>query len=172
MKKIRLLFAALALVFCAALVTGCGSAADDLFSGTYDQWYKYNGTTTIPLSSADDDSSQTSTLKSVEVYCKFDPSSGLKVAIQASKAQNLEIFNGLATQTVNVTMGGTKDYTLEQFGSGKWSALYLTGKFEKSSTPKIVSSPSECILLDNFENYKIQWKKVLANFILNNLLGE
>ncbi len=172
MKTLKLIFAS-ALLLCAVFMTSCGSAAD-VFEGTYNQWYKYDGSARIPLGAIDDETegSNTSMLKDVEVYCKFNPSAGLIVAIQASKEQNIEVFNGLGTTTAKVIMGGKKEYTLEQFGKAKWIGVYSTVKLAKASEPKIVSNPEECITLDSFSNFKIQWKKVLANLILNKLLGE
>ena len=179
MKNKRFGFFAAALCFCALFMTACSSSGSDsgiesLFAGTYNQWYKYNGSAQIPLGAADDDTegSNTSLLKSVELYCKFNPAAGLTIAVQASKEQNIEVFNGLGTTTANVTMGGTKEYGLDKFGMAKWIAVYSAVNLKSSSTPKIVSNPDECIKLDNFDNFKIQWKKVLANLLVNKLLGE
>ncbi|MBQ9626712.1 MAG: hypothetical protein IJR40_06010, partial [Treponema sp.] len=97
---------------------------------------------------------------------------GFVVAIQASKDQNVDILGGLSEATVKVTAGGKKEYTLEQFGKGKWIALISAVPMSVSAEPKIISSPDECIMLDNLANFKIQWKKVLANFLLTKLLGE
>ena len=172
MKTVKSIFAA-ALCFCALFMTSCGSAGD-VFEGTYNQWYKYDGSAKIPLGAIDDETegSNTSVLKDVEVYCKFNPSSGLTVALQASKEKNIDVFNGLGTTSVNMIMGGKKEYSLEQFGKGKWIAVYSTVKLVKADAPKVVTNPDECITLDSFDNFKIQWKKVLANLLVNKLLGE
>ncbi len=174
MKTLRLIFAA-ALLLCAMVMAGCSdSGAVDLFEGTYNQWYKYDGSAKIPLGAVDDETtgSNTSWLKNVDVYCKFNPAAGLTVALQASKDQNIDVFNGLATTTTKITMGGKKEYSLEQFGKAKWIAVYSTVKLTKTDAPKVVTNPDECITLDNFDNFKIQWKKVLANLLVNKLLGE
>ncbi len=172
MKATRFIFAAAALLCVAAFFSSCGST-EDVFSGTYNKWYKYNGSTSsILLGSSEDDSAASKTLKSVELFCKFNPTSGFVVAIQASKDQNVDILGGLSEAAVKVTAGGKKEYTLEQFGKGKWIALISAVPMSVSAEPKIISSPDECIMLDNLDNFKIQWKKVLANFLLTKLLGE
>lgn len=172
MKAIRIIFAA-ALLCAAAFLTGCSNGDADPFAGTYDKWYKYNGSTsTILLGSSEDDSSASKTLKSVELYCKFNPTSGLIVAIQASKDQNVDILGGLTSTTVQVIAGGKKEYSAAQFGRGKWIVVLSAVPMSASSEPKVISSPDQCIMLDNLDNFKIQWKKVLANFLLQKLLGE
>ncbi len=174
MKSIRYLFIA-ALIFTAAVFVSCGGSdtVQDLYGGTYNQWYKYNGSqNTILLGSSEDDSSARTTLKSIEVYCKFDPSSGFIVALQAATSQNVDIFGGLSEASVKVIAGGKKEYTLAQFNLVKWIALYTTVPLTKASTPKIISDPDSCIMLDNIDNFKIQWKKVLVNILLTKLLGE
>ena len=172
MKAKHYVFAAAAILLCATFFSACGSAADDLLGGTYNQWYKYNGTAEISFGTSDDDNADESgKLKNVEVYFRFNPSTGLTVALQASRNQNVTVL-GVAETDVDLTIGETKDYTLEQFGQGKWMLLYSTGKLEKTGTPKVVSDPDSCIKLSSINDFKFQWKKVLANFILNNLLGE
>jgi hypothetical protein len=107
-------------------------------------------------------------LKDVEFYVKYNPDKGLDIAIQADKEQNIEVFNGLATTTANVTMGGTHTFKANEFGTTLWSALVLLPSvLDESGTPKIVSNPDECIKLDNFDNFKIQWQKVLATYLVN-----
>lgn len=174
MKAIRFIFAAATLFCAAAIFSSCsGTGTEDVFSGTYNKWYKYTGSTsTILLGSSEDDSSASKTLKNVEMFCKFDPSSGLIVAVQAAKDQNVDIFGGLTEATVKVTAGGKKEYSLEQFGKGKWIAVMSTVPLTVSSAPKVITSPEECIMLDNLADFKIQWKKILANYLLTKLLGE
>ena len=174
MKKFLTMISAAAVLLCGILFTSCGAAAAvvDYLAGTYNTWYKYTGTATIPLGNSEDDletSAALKTLEGVEFFVYFNPQNGLKVALQASKDQNVELYNGLVNTNMKVYMGGTKDYTAEQFGSIRWSALITTGKFVPATTPKIVSNPEECILL-NAQSFKIQWKKVLANYLINLLL--
>ena len=177
MKKFLTMFGAAAVLLCGILFTSCSNGSDNsnanaiglqtIITSTYGKWYKYSGSKTIkiPLSDVDDEnaSSQKHELQNVDVYVYFQPDTGLKVAVQAEKEQNVEIFNGLLTQSVNVTMGGVKQYDADKFGSGKFTA---------SDTPKIVAHPDQCIKLDDFADYKIQWKKVLTNVLINYLLGE
>lgn len=176
MKKFLTKISLAAVLLCSLIFTSCGAAAAvvDYMSGTYDKWYKYNSTVSIPLGDSEDDSENAATqktLQAAEFYVKFNPQSGLVVAIQASKDQNVQLYNGLVNTNMKVTIGGTKEYTTEQFGSGRWIALYATGKFDpQTAAPKIISSPDECILL-NAQSFKIQWKKVLANYLINLLLN-
>ena len=186
MKKFLTMISAAAVLLCGILFTSCSNGSDNsnanaigiqtIISSTYGQWYKYSGSKTIkiPLSDRDDEdaSSQKHELKDVDVYVWFKPDTGLKIAVQAQKEQNVEVFNGLLTQSVNVTMGGVKEYGPESFGSVRWTALILAGKFTATTAPKIVTNPDECIKLDDFADYKIQWKKVLTNILINYLLGE
>ena len=175
MKAIRSVFVAAAIFCAAALLTSCGSkdSFEELFAGTYNQWYKYKGSqNSISLGSSEDDSEAGKTLKNVEVFCKFNPASGLTIAVQASTSQNIDVLGGIAGTDVKLTTGGKKEYSLEQFNQAKWIGLYTAVPMSSSGTPKIISSPDECILLDNLSDLKIQWKKVLAKFLLTNLLGE
>ncbi len=186
MKKFLTMISAVAVLLSGILFTSCSNGSDNsnanaiglqtIITSTYGKWYKYSGSKTIkiPLSDVDDEntSSQKHELQNVEVYVFFKPDTGLKVAVQAEKSQNVEIFNGLLTQSVNVTMGGVKEYEPEKFGTMRWAALILAGKFTETTAPKIFTNPDECIKLDDFADYKIQWKKVLTNVLINYLLGE
>ena len=178
MKKFTKILSAAALILCGVIVMGCGvaDAIKDTVEGTYDQWYKYNGTTKIdiPLGDTDDenDSSKLHDLKDVEFYVYFNPEDGLKVAIQTTKQENVELLNGLIEQSVDVTIGGVKEYTIEDFGKVKWTSLMTIVPLKAVSAPKIVSDPDSCVKLDNLKDYKIQWKKVLKKTLINTLLGE
>ena len=176
MKKFLTMFGAAAVLLCGVLFTSCGAAAAvvDYYAGTYNNWYKYNGTATIPLGNSTDDAEDSAAIKNlegVEFFVKFNPQTGLIVAVQASKDQNVELYNGLINTNMKVYMGGKKEYTAEQFGYYRWIALLGTGKFSQVPTPKIISNPEECILLDE-NNFKIQWKKVLRNYLINLLFPE
>ncbi len=178
MKKFTKILGAAALLLCGLMITGCGAAEaiKEQLESTYDQWYKYNGTTKIdiPLGDTDDenDSSKLHDLKDVEFYVYFNATDGLKVAIQTTKQDNVELLNGLIEQTVDVTIGGVKEYPVESFGKAKWTSLTAIVPLKAVSAPKIVTSPDECVKLDNIKNYKIQWKKVLKKTLINTLLGE
>ena len=178
MKKFTKILGAAALLLCGLMITGCGvaDAIKEQLEGTYDEWYKYNGNTTIdiPLGASDEaeDSAKTYDLKSVEFYVYFNTTTGLKVAVQSTKEQNIELYNGLFSTSTELTMGGVQTYPIETFGVAKWTALIATGYFVQSSEPKISSNPEECIKLDDFDKCKIQWKKVLKQTLLNTLLGE
>ena len=178
MKKFTKILSAAALILCGVIFMGCGvaDAIKDTVEGTYDQWYKYNGTTKIdiPLGDTDDenDSSKLHDLKDVEFYVYFNPENGLKVAIQSTKEQNIELYNGLFSTSTKITMGGVKKYPAENFGVAQWTALIATGKFDQANEPKVSANPDECITLDDFDNCKIQWKKVLRETLINTLLGE
>ncbi len=181
MKKIMKIMTAAALL-CTVLFASCAvaEAVKESVNDSYKQWYKYkNGDKKIDIpvldsTTADNDTTEESTtkLKNAELYFYFDPDVGLKVAIQSTTQQEVQLLKGLYTTTMDVVMGEVKDYPLSDFGKGKWAALWGSGKIEKASAPKVVTNPTECILLGAENKPKIQWKKVLANYLLNKLLED
>ena len=181
MKKIMKIMTAAALL-CTVLFASCAvaEAVKESVSDSYKQWYKYkNGDKQIDIpvldsATADNDTTEESTtkLKNAELYFYFDPDVGLKVAIQSTTQQEVQLLKGLYTTTMDVVMGEVKDYPLSDFGKGKWAALWGSGKIEKASAPKVVTNPTECILLGAENKPKIQWKKFLANYLLNKLLDD
>ena len=181
MKRITRLFAVMAVIVSVFMMSGC--AFD--WSQTYNTWYKYNNAAglSIPVVAKADSESDTTGIASgmmenAEFYVYFDPDDGLTVAIQSTQAQQIAIGGGLLTTSVDVVTGGSKQYTKEQFGGVKWAALYTTGAFRESDTPKVISNPEQCIILaGNDENgganqFNFQWKKVLRSILLEQLLGE
>lgn len=170
MKKYVKLFVAAAVLLCGLVLTGCG--VKDYVEQTYDTWYQYEydgSAIKIPLGATDGEDAQTlKYLEDVEFYVLYNPDEGLTVAIQADTQQNIEIFNGLGSIPTEITTGGSHTFNSNEFGKVLWSTLVLlpTG-LEESTTPKIVSNPDECVKLDNFANIKIQWKKVLATYLVN-----
>lgn len=178
MKKFSKILCAAALLLYGFMITGCGAAEaiKEQLEGTYDKWYKYNGNTKIdiPLGDTDDenDSSKLHDLKDVEFYVYFNEQDGLKVAIQTTKEENVEMLGGLIEQKVDVTIGGVKEYTIDEFGKAKWTSLISIVPRQEVSAPKIVADPDACVKLDNLKDYKIQWKKVLKKTLINTLLGE
>ena len=181
MKKIITIMTAAALLLSAVVFTSCGvaEAIKDTVEGSYNKWYKYKSTKQINVpvlssSDTDDDSTaeSTQTLKNAEIYFYFNPDSGLKVAVQSVTTQDVTMLNGLIGTKVDFVIGSTKDFSLNDFGKVKWTALWSSGKIEKASAPKIVTNPDECILLDGTNQPKIQWRKFLANYLLNKLLDD
>lgn len=170
MKKYSKLIVAAAVLLCGLVLTGCG--VKDYVEQTYDTWYQYEydgSAIKIPLGASDGENVQElHTLEGVEFYVRYNPDDGLEVAIQADKEQNVEVFSGLVNAPAKVTMGGTHKFNTNEFGTTLWAALVLlpTG-LDESSTPKIVAKPDECIKLDDYDNFKIQWKKVLATYLVN-----
>ena len=170
MKKFLTIMTAATVLLCSTVLTSCGAA--DLIAETYDTWYKYEKTVTIPLGTdidATSTESEAHSLKDAELYVYFDPDDGLTIAVQSTSSQDVEMLGGLITQTVDVVIGGTKQYDNTQFGKGKWAALWASGKFQKASEPKVSSEPEKCVILagDDKRDFKIQWKKVLLNYLLN-----
>ena len=182
MKKITKLFVGLVLFSSTLLLSGCMFD----WTTTYDNWYKYKKAEglDIPIvdaanaeAEADATGIASGTMKNAEMYVCFNPDKGLTIAIQSTKEQQIDIASGLLTTSVDVVTGGTKTYPKESFGKAKWMALYGTGLFEESKTPKVISNPSECIILASDENgeankFDFQWKKVLKQILINKLLGE
>ncbi len=179
MKKFLKIMTAAAVLLCGMVLTSCG--LKEVVADSYNTWYKYKSDKEIDIpliadSATDDDNAQESDqkLKNAEIYLYFDPDAGLTVSVQSKTTQTASFFNGLYSQTVTTYIGGNKQYTAEEFGSGKWTVLWTSGKIEKSSEPKIHSNPNECIDLSGTKQNgaKIQWKKFLANYLLKSFLGE
>lgn len=182
MKKITKLITGLMLLSGVFLLSGCMFD----WTQTYDTWYKYNKVegVSVPIvdaanaeSDADATGIASGVMENAEFYVCFNPDKGLTVAVQSTKAEEISIGGGLLTTSVDVVTGGSKTYTPEQFGKVKWVALYGTGLFEESSTPKVISNPDQCIILASDEEgganqFNFQWKKVLKQILINQLLGE
>ena len=182
MKKITKLFIGLIILSSTLLLSGCMFD----WTQTYDTWYKYNKVDglDVPIvdaanaeSEADATGIASGVMSNAEFYVCFNPDKGLTIAIQSTKEQQIDIAGGLLTTSVDVVTGGTKTYAPAQFGKVKWVALYGTGLFVESSTPKVVSNPDQCIILASDEEgganqFNFQWKKVLKQILINKLLGE
>ena len=181
MKKLTKLFACLVIFASSLMLTSC------LFDweATYDTWYRYiGGELDIPVvekANADADSvasSATGDLKNAEFYVCFSPDKGLTVAVQSTKEQEISIAGGLLTTTANITTGGSKTYTGNQFGTIRWKLLYGTGLFVEDDTPKVIAKPEECIILAGDDEtggankFDFHWKKVLRTILINQILGE
>lgn len=173
MKKISKFIATLSILAAIFLMVGCG--VKDLVK--YDTWYKYNkeGGLDIPIGAYGTGDSETAAgqlMENAELYVYYNKTDGLKLAIQSTKTQNIEIAGGLLSTSVDIVTGATKDYPTSEFGTGRWSALVLSGNFTECSTPKIVAHPEQCIDLSNSDAFTFQWKKVLKQILINKLLGE
>ena len=181
MKKIITIMTAAAVLLSAILFTSCGvaEAIKDTVESSYHKWYKYKSSSQINIpvlsaSESDEDTTaeSTQTLKNAEIYFYFNPDSGLTVAVQSTSSQDVDMLNGLISQRVDFVIGSKKRFALNDFGKVKWTALWSSGKIEKASAPKVVTNPDECILLDGTNQPKIQWRKFLANYLLNKLLDD
>lgn len=173
MKKMTKLVAAMAILASVLMMCGCGlkSAIDS----THNKWYKYNKAEGIDIPLGADTSADAASavdLKNAEFYVYFDDDNGLLVAVQSTKSENVELYKGLLTQTVDITVGSTKQYTKEEFGTAKWTAMIALGNFTQCEAPKIVANPEQCFIITNALENGIQWKKVLANILLDSLLSE
>lgn len=181
MKKIMKIMTAAALL-CTVLFAGCAvaEAVKESVNDSYKQWYKYKSgdkQINIPMVNStaedtDDAAESSRTLKNAEIYFYFDQDVGLTVAVQSVTTQDVELMNGLLKDKVDFVVGETHAYPLEKFGKRKWAALWGSGKIEKTSAPKIFTNPDQCIQLNKENGPKIQWKKFLANYLLNKLLDD
>ena len=178
MKKFAKIMTVAAVLLCGLMITACGAAhaIKQQIEGTYNQWYQYNGSTQIdiPLGDVDDesDSSKKHDLKNAELYLYFDSSDGLKIAVQTTKQENVEMLGGLIEQTVDVTIGGVKEYSINDFGKVRWASVIAAVPLKQVDEPMISAHPEKCVKLENLKDYKIQWKKVLKKTLINTLLGE
>ena len=174
MKKIINVLLALAVFAGAFMLSGCGIRE----YAKYDTWYKYKSANgiDIPVGATGTENSETAVgqmMENAELYVCYNETNGLKIAVQSTKEQKIEIAGGLLETSVDVVTGGTKEYTKEEFGPGKWTTLIVvTGKFEESKAPKIVTNPEQCINITNNEKFTFQWKRVLREILINKLLGE
>ena len=173
------------LIILASALMLCSCAFD--WSQTYDTWYKYDNASGLNIPVVDKENSEAEAdakgiasgmMKNAEFYVCFNPDDGLTIAIQSTKAEEISIAGGLLTTSVDVVTGASKQYTKEQFGKVRWAALYATGAFKESSEPKVISNPEQCIILagnkadGNANQFDFQWKKVLRQILIEQLLGE
>ena len=178
MKKLTKLFACLVIFASSLLLTSCLFDWEE----TYNTWYRYRGEDLeIPIvesANAESDAADiaSDTLEDAEFYVMFDPDEGLTVAIESTTEQTISVGNGLLTTTADVVTGGYKTYTGKAFGTLRWKTLYASGVIEESDTPEVIAHPDKCIILasDDGEASKLNfhWKKILAQILINKLLGE
>ena len=133
----------------------------------------------IPVSDLSDadsmDSSAGKLMENAQLYVYYDEDDGLTVAVQSTKAQKIQLAGGLLETSVDVVTGATKKYTTKEFGMVKWGLLVASGLFETTSTPEVVAHPDRCIILageGEGAEFSFQWKKLLKNILLEQLLGE
>ena len=179
MKKMTRFIAAAAIILSGLLLVSCGATETikEIIDSTHKTWYKYSGSTNIEIPLGADDNSDSSesseNLQNAEIYVYYDH--GLTVAVQSVSEHDVELYGGLFSTTQEVVVGGTKTYTEEEFGTGKWTALLAAANFKKQNgAPKIVSDPEHCIVVsgDGAQNLKIQWKKFLKQKLVDKLLGD
>ena len=192
MKKITKIIVAAAILLSGLLLVSCEAAQTiketvvESVNDSYKRWYKYNKPINVPLlaSTASDDTAVESDqkLKDAEIYFYFNPNAdeddaGLTVSIQSQTEQTVELLKGLYSQQMTITVGANNVYSLNDFKKAHWYALWGSGKIEKASEPKIHSTPDECVVIGGNQekdkeakDAKIQWKKVLANYLLKSLL--
>lgn len=176
MKKLSIMISTAMLLLCGFVFSGCG--LKEVVADSYDTWYKYKSDKQldIPIAPAtsDEDSDTGMNLQNAEIYVFYNQDNGLTLAVQSETKQTVSLLQGFYEQEMSIVVGGTKEYPVETFGKIKWTALWSSGKLEKASEPLIHSAPDKCIVIggDKAADAKIQWKKVLANYLLNSVLEE
>ena len=180
MKKITGALTVLCILIGAMMTVSCNMAdsLQQILQRSYNKWYKYTGNANlgdIPLGSDEDaeEGAELNSLKNAEYYFYYNPDDGLTLAIQAKVEQQVELLKGLATTKLETYAGGTKEYPKEEFGIVKWTALISNIPLQQCEEPEISANPEKCIKLygEGAGDFKIQWKKVLAQKLLTVLLG-
>ena len=180
MKKFTKILGVTALLFCVVMITGCGvaEAIKDTVEGSYNKWYKYEGSNNLEIpvlseneSDTDQTAESTNKLKNAEIYLLYNLDEGLTVAVQSKQKQEVSFLGGLYTNEVTVPMGGTTKISKDKFNAAAWGILWASGKIKKSSTPEIVADPEGCIVIsgEDLTKPKIQWKKFISNYLLQML---
>ena len=169
MKKINSLFAVLAIICGALILSGC--VFNDPYASTYDTWYKYNGTVDVPTGNDDsEDDSATGSLKGADVYVYFDGDNKLILAIQKDTTETVDVAGGLLQTDVAITTGGVKEF---EKSKPTWVTIYSFGSWRKvSEPPKIYSDPEHCVNFTDAAKNGIQFKKMLKKMLINKLLGD
>lgn len=179
MKKLTRTFFILSILLSTFVFSACGlvGSAKQVIEQTYDQWYVYEGDSSIKIplgadAEADENSADTSYLNNVDIYLYFSPGDGLTVAIQSETQQNVEVLGGLLSQNVKVYSGGTKKYP--KINALGWASIVANIPLETADEPEVSAHPENCLILagDDAKNFKIQWKKVLARIIYKKFIGE
>ena len=183
MKKYVKVIAIAAVLLSGLMLAGCAAAQTiketviENVNDSYNKWYKYKSKKQIDIpiaSTSASDDEDISKLENAEIYVCFNPDKGLTVSIQSETTQTVELLKGLYQQEMKITVGGNKEYPLEDFGKKSWYTLWGSGKLEKASEPKIHAHPEECVLIgsEKAPGAKIQWKKLLANYLIGSLLED
>ena len=183
MKKLLKIMTAAAVMLCGLALTGCGlkEIVKQTVDDSYNQWFKYKSDKQIsipllPAATDDLDTTEESTqkLENAEIYLYYDPAVGLTVSIQSQTVQTVELLSGLYSQDMTITVGANKQYTADEFKKPKWYALWGSGKIEESDEPEIHAHPEKCVVIGEgkAQNAKVQWKKFLANYLLDSLLED
>ena len=129
---------------------------------TYDTWYVYDSELSLPIAEPNRDGSG-GVLNNAQLYVRFDADDGLEVLVCTTKAQTISYLGGAYEVEANLTTGGKKEYSTEQFGPVRWSGLMATGRFEEEDPPKID------IQLDSVLNGEFNLKRLLAQLLLAQL---
>ena len=194
MKKIFKTLVAASVLLCGFVFTSCGYLLEKEKEGNEDLsltdyyinlklqktekiWFKYQGTIKeIPIGDITDtdESKETGKLENAEIYFYFDRDKGLKVAIQAESEQQVGLLGGAITTQMKVITGSVHVY--EDFTAKKWIALTdgAGTALKEDVEPKVSSNPEECFIIGGEEanTVTVQWKRVLAEIILNQLFKE
>lgn len=169
MKKITKLIAVLSIVASVFMMCGCG--LKDAIDTKHNTWCKYEKGVDIPLG---DDTSETTaaakTMAGAELYLYYSDTNGLLVVVQKDTEATVQVLG--IPQTMTVTTGAKKQYTKDQFKALEWDGLAISGKISKCDTPKLISNPDGCYDVSEIFTEGVQWKKVLANILVNQLLSD
>ena len=169
MKKIMNVLLAVALLAGAVMMCGCG--LKDAIDTKHNTWCKYERGVDIPLGEDTSESATAvKTMAGAELYLYYSDTDGLQVVVQKETEASVQVLG--IPQTMTVTTGAKKQYTKDQFKPLEWDGLAISGKISECDTPKFVSDHDSCYDVSEIFTEGVQWKKVLANILVNQLLSE
>lgn len=166
MKKIGSILLVLSVLLSTLVITSCSDDPElDPFASTYNKWYVYTDTVNVPVADEDtSDATKDGILKDAKIYVRYNTDEGLELKVVTTQKQTISYLGGAYEVEADVTTGATK--TFEDFSSGRWKTLILLGSFTKKEPPEITVDLSDGL------KGNLKLKRVLAEFIINNLLGE
>ena len=167
MKKTLTAMISLFVLLGAVMLTGCSKEIrEGLLEETYDTWYqvKKGSTSTfnIPIADKDpDNASNDGVMKNAQIYVRYNPDSGLELTFATTQSQSINYLGGLYQVKTDVTTGGTKTFSAEEFSVEKWGLLFFSGKLKKANPPEITVDISKKITNGSFNP-----KRILAEWLL------
>jgi len=162
MKKLFAMTAGLA-ILAAVLFTGCNllEQLKEEFLLDYDTWYEYNSEVSVPVI-GESTSDTGGMLNNARVFIYYNEEDGLKILVCTTKEQTITFEDLQYSVEANVTTGGQKEYSAEEFGPGKWAGLSALGAgcFEEEEPPELT------VTLENLLEGNFNLKRLLANLLL------